>query len=439
MKSFDQLLNHHIRQLGISDTELARAVGVSRQTIFRWREGLTSRPRRREDVLAIAGKLRLTTEERDALLLAAGFRPEETVPVAEELPAPVPEDKGPEPETDDLKGEVRSHFNWRSITLAVASALLVVVLILWWVNDRRSDTLPDDQDRVTVTAGSAFDPTITMTIPPASSGEILVIVASQPDSASGSRFAAQLHSALQREVNGHRLTDVRLAVWPQAVGNREDALRLGAAARASLVILGELNPDQVVAQFVHRPDHGAPGQNDDAWDVSIAIKDDRPLQLRALALVALGQLTIRGDDLGGALALLAPAANALQDDGEGTDQAWLLVNGLLCHTYALEGQPEQALSYCQQAIEVAQPSAFLASRGLAHGLLGEASLAIADFQEVAACLERESGQLARTRSWSASLQAGEDPFTPALLNELRADFVRSGFAGYDSTCMGQAP
>jgi tetratricopeptide (TPR) repeat protein len=203
--------------------------------------------------------------------------------------------------------------------------------------------------------------------------------------------------------------------------------------------LSELGPDQTVAQFVHLLDHGARGQNDDAWDASIAIKDDRPLQFRSLALVALGQLAIREDDLGGALALLAPAANALQDDGEGTDQAWLLVNGLLCHGYALEGQPEQALPYCQHAVEIAPHPAFLASRGLAYGLLGEASLAIVDFEEVAACLERESAQLARTRSWIDALRAGEDPFTPVLLGEVRAEFVRSGFMGYDSTCMGQAP
>ena len=76
MESFGQLLNQHIQRLGISDTELARAIGVSRQTIFRWREGVTGRPRRREDVLAIADKLRLTPAERDTLLLAAGFRPQ---------------------------------------------------------------------------------------------------------------------------------------------------------------------------------------------------------------------------------------------------------------------------------------------------------------------------------------------------------------------------
>ena len=54
MEDFSQLLNQYVRRSGISDAELARATGVSRQTIFRWREGVTGRPRHREDVLAIA-------------------------------------------------------------------------------------------------------------------------------------------------------------------------------------------------------------------------------------------------------------------------------------------------------------------------------------------------------------------------------------------------
>ena len=98
----------------------------------------------------------------------------------------------------------------------------------------------------------------------------------------------------------------------------------------------------------------------------------------------------------------------------------------------------------QQAIEIAPQPAFLASRGLAYALLDDAALAIADFQGVAAWLERGSGdlpraQLARYRSWIDTLQAGEDPFTPTLLDELRADFVRSGFVVCDSTCTDQGP
>jgi transcriptional regulator with XRE-family HTH domain len=74
--TFSQLLTQHMQRAGISDSELARAIGVQRQTIFRWKEGLVSRPRVREDILNIAQKLRLRADERDQLLLAAGFPPE---------------------------------------------------------------------------------------------------------------------------------------------------------------------------------------------------------------------------------------------------------------------------------------------------------------------------------------------------------------------------
>ena len=76
MRSFSELLTEYTRRAGISDSELARSIGVRRQTIFRWKEGVVSRPRHRGDVLALAKRLRLTPEERDELLLAAGFRPE---------------------------------------------------------------------------------------------------------------------------------------------------------------------------------------------------------------------------------------------------------------------------------------------------------------------------------------------------------------------------
>ncbi len=74
--TFSLLLTEYLNRAGISDSELARSIGVRRQTVFRWKEGLVERPRAREDVLRCAAKLRLTTEERDLLLLSAGFAPE---------------------------------------------------------------------------------------------------------------------------------------------------------------------------------------------------------------------------------------------------------------------------------------------------------------------------------------------------------------------------
>ncbi|MCI0475423.1 MAG: helix-turn-helix domain-containing protein, partial [Anaerolineales bacterium] len=77
MATFSELLTEYMTRTGISDSELARHLGISRQTIFRWKEGLTARPRVREDVLKCAERLRLSPPERDNLLLAAGFAPEQ--------------------------------------------------------------------------------------------------------------------------------------------------------------------------------------------------------------------------------------------------------------------------------------------------------------------------------------------------------------------------
>lgn len=85
LPTFGQLLAEYMQRSGINDSELARSIGVRRQTIFRWKEGLVERPRAREDVLQCAKKLRLTEEERNLLLLTAGFAPEQlTVAVRDE-------------------------------------------------------------------------------------------------------------------------------------------------------------------------------------------------------------------------------------------------------------------------------------------------------------------------------------------------------------------
>ena len=76
MKTFAELLTVYMDRTGIGDAELARRIPVSRQTLVRWKEATTTRPRYRGDVIRCGELLRLTDEERDELLLAAGFSPE---------------------------------------------------------------------------------------------------------------------------------------------------------------------------------------------------------------------------------------------------------------------------------------------------------------------------------------------------------------------------
>ena len=76
MATFSELLRTYTERTGISDSELARSIGVRRQTIFRWKEGTVARPRNRDDVIRCAKRLRLTPDELDEFLLAAGMAPE---------------------------------------------------------------------------------------------------------------------------------------------------------------------------------------------------------------------------------------------------------------------------------------------------------------------------------------------------------------------------
>jgi transcriptional regulator with XRE-family HTH domain len=95
MRTFSELLREYTARTGISDAELARGLGVRRQTVFRWKEGLVARPRDVADVLRCAAKLRLTPQERDELLMAAGFPPEVTSP-----PTPPLKGEGSTPSID---------------------------------------------------------------------------------------------------------------------------------------------------------------------------------------------------------------------------------------------------------------------------------------------------------------------------------------------------
>ncbi|MFC2033674.1 hypothetical protein ACFLUB_04090 [Chloroflexota bacterium] len=135
MKTFAELLCLFTKRAGVSDTELARSIDVSRQTIFRWREGTTSRPNNREDVLAISKKLRLQSEEKDNLLLAAGFRPEDVVPPDNEDTEVSYTDFKSENENDSenllvSSGKRKIFLSRRILVLIIAILAFIVIMAL---------------------------------------------------------------------------------------------------------------------------------------------------------------------------------------------------------------------------------------------------------------------------------------------------------------------
>lgn len=86
MSLFSQLLNNYINRLGVNITEIARKTGIRRETLMRWISGEVNRPRQQDDLLRCAQQLQLSSQERDELLIAAGFSP---TPMLPSTPIPI--------------------------------------------------------------------------------------------------------------------------------------------------------------------------------------------------------------------------------------------------------------------------------------------------------------------------------------------------------------
>lgn len=371
MESFHQLLNQYIQRVGISDAELARTLGVSRQTIFRWREGLTGRPRQREDVLTLAQKLRLTLRERDKLLLAAGFSPENGG--AEES-----EDRE-KTENQEQKDELSigvdavntptskspRHRYW---LLTILGGLLLLSVSFWLFYGKRSEDLvtptPTPEDKASFPVSpqpiSSAQKTLTV-VAPAASGETLVLVihfANYAGSQIGYNVAGRLAQALQQEIETIKLKNARVAIWPQAVGERREAFQAGQTVSATLVIYGEYDVGRVVVQFVQPADPYAftdPALQRQVADVpalSATINTDLPQQVRSLALMALGQIFIGRMEIEKARSLLIQARDNLQADPQVEPQTWALANFFLGVAYQHSQPPllDEAIASYAQAV-----------------------------------------------------------------------------------------
>ena len=120
--------------------------------------------------------------------------------------------------------------------------------------------------------------------------------------------------------------------------------------------------------------------------------------------------------------LSAALEDYLQVYALGNRDAWLTNN--ICWDYALVGQPEKGLPFCEEAVENEPTDSFNKdSRGLTYALLGDYEAAIEDFQEVVDTLQNENGvytnSIYRTRlEWLEALKDGENPFTIEVIEEL---------------------
>ena len=275
MKTFAQLLTEYTERTGVTDAELARHLGVRRQTIFRWKEGLTKRPRERQDVLRLADKLRLTPAERDELLLAAGFAPETPVSTrsgGDAAPAPGPAEVAPSPAPT---------LPWR--WLLVAGVILTIGLagLLVW----------EMQHSEEVRYGS----TITLG-PTAAPDETLILIgqfANYGGEKLGYNVAGRLAEALQTQFAEAGMNDVRVQILPEIIPDQEQAEKLGRTQGASLVIWGEYDSGRVLAHVTPLGKAANPHEVrhllNDAAELNATINTDLPEEVQWLALVTLGQ------------------------------------------------------------------------------------------------------------------------------------------------------
>lgn len=401
MPTFGELLNQYIARAGITDAELARSTGVQRQTIFRWKEGLTARPRYREDVLRIAAKLRLSPAERDALLLAGGFSPDDPAAVAALLGAPGddptqeiawgevqdprpsgrgeteeatpteprPSGRGEVQETDEDTPTVsfatpdatiaplpasrrRSRLIERpQVMLSVAIVLMLAVALAGtWLLPALFPPAPP----VTPIAAASPTPVPTATLLPtatptpivAQPGEQLIVIAPFVGYTSSDmqfNVAGRIREAVEEELQRAELDDVHTVLWPAPIAEPAQADQVLADSGAVLAIWGEYDAGRVRAGVT------APALDDTYWvnpvdapsALPLVINQEVPRDARIFALYALGSYFRGADQPAKALAAFERAL--AQSPTDATTRATLhFYVGLL--TPQLQGYTPQTLT-----------------------------------------------------------------------------------------------
>jgi tetratricopeptide (TPR) repeat protein len=320
MATFSELLTEYMRRTGISDSELARSIGVQRQTIFRWKEGATTRPRIRDDVMRCAARLRLTPEERDLLLIAAGFAPESapthpdstntlqvvvvqsrdsspsyTAPATPVL-SPVQEESFPVAadatakagtQTDPERNSLHHH-GWRWPIAGLLSAGLLLLLFFIISSRMLPERLTETPTPVTVTLNAP-------NVPIAIGGETLLLVAPFANFTQdqGYNIAGRIRDALRNAARDAGLEEAMVQVWPQVIETQRQATTALERSAGRLIIWGEFDSGRVQAMMLAAGDHeptvwerqlGSPD------DLPTTINVDAPREIALLVQSALGRL-----------------------------------------------------------------------------------------------------------------------------------------------------
>ncbi|NJN82059.1 MAG: tetratricopeptide repeat protein [Caldilineaceae bacterium] len=409
MPTFAELLTRYLQRSGISDSELARTIGVSRLTVFRWKEGIVARPRHRDDVLRCATKLRLSPAERDELLLAAGFLPEEpldptlTAGRAPTAPRLEPEIESVDPTLEGPVVEVTARRNpaMRRLALALTLALLLVVsavlvvdppgwsrgvptpiltpistLISPVVSTGAATTVPATLSTpapTTITATAPSPTSTTFTAGPhmrAPADETWIVVARFTNYAPDASFnvAGRIQEALDEQLRSAALLGTRSLLWPDEIATHNQAEAVVASSRAAMLIWGEYDSGRVRVNFTVQGD--LPDEERDliltsSDELLTTINVELPREVRSLALLTLARLY---REQGNYLNMRAALQRALDQQPAGDDTLATL-HFYLGYAFQHGDGPnlDRAIVHYSEAID-RQPTWLNAryNRGLAH-------------------------------------------------------------------------
>jgi tetratricopeptide (TPR) repeat protein/DNA-binding XRE family transcriptional regulator len=388
MPTFAEQLTQYMKRIGVTDAELARKIGVRRQTIFRWKEGTVGRPRVRADVVKCAECLRLTPEECDQFLLAAGFAPERPIFTAPAVTPPListwAESPSATPETQSLtihtsevsSSELVTTFAPRVETLStpllparkrrfaspwLLALGLVVILLLFVVGGAWLYRGLQEARRRSVTNALVSSPPValsTSTATAAPSPAPMLAVA--PGGIVVSQFstvldyprydvAKRIQEAVNAELSHSELTGTTVLIWPQNILTRESADEVLQTTKAALVIWGEYDAGRVVVQFTTSRKSGDQREiavaNPNELNSTINIKVKHEVQL--LAFLTLGKVYLN-DRLYDKAQIAFEQALALQPE-EGDTQATLYFN--LGYIAAKLAETQPSLQAYGRAIE----------------------------------------------------------------------------------------
>ena len=271
-RTFADLLTEYMARTGIGDAELARRINVNRLTLIRWREGVTERPRHRADVARCADVLRLTPEERDEFLLAAGFQPDSptaTAPTGDggDIDADVAEEelgveRAPQPST----GRSLLDRKW-ALAIAAVAAVVLLGAGLAVVTDPLDFISPDPKPipaTPTATAIATHTPAATSTSTPAvptatplpatvaRDGESLILLApfaNYTGGAQGYNVSGRLRERIDAELHLSGLANARTFLWPDTIRSESEAIDVTERSGALLTIWGEYDSGRVLARF----------------------------------------------------------------------------------------------------------------------------------------------------------------------------------------------